>query len=80
MHGEPHRQRFHYCEVYAPSRIKCVQVPGKEDMQTVDTFFFLLVLNNQDEPLPRGSEARLYKLVCNNLITTFFNEYKHYYF
>ena len=35
---------------------------------------------SQDEPIPMCSEASLYKLACNNLITTLFNEYKHYYF
>ena len=49
-------------------------------IKTVDKKFVLLVLNSQDEPMPTGSEARLYKLSCNTLISTLFNEYKHYYF
>ena len=55
---------------------------GKDDIQTLDKkcVILLLVLNSQDEPIPMWSEARLYKLACNNLITTLFNEYKHYYF
>ena len=62
-----------------PSGLNVYKWPEKEDIQTVDKKFVLLVLNNQDEPLSTGSEARLYKLVSNNLITTLFNEYKHYY-
>ena len=62
-----------------PAGLNVYKWPEKEDIQTVDKKIVLLVLNNQDEPLPTGSEARLYKLTCNNLITTLFNEYKHYY-
>ena len=63
-----------------PAGLNVYKWPEKEDIQIVDKQFVLLVLNNRDEPLPTSSEARLYKLVCINLITTLFNEYKHFYF
>ena len=65
----------------APSNLNLHKWHKKDDLQTLDKkcVLLLLVPNSQDEPIPMCSEARLYKLACNNLITTLFNEYKHYF-